>query len=333
MTIKDIAQQAGVSVTTVSNVIHGAKSHVSAETLEKINEIIRKNNYVPNMSARALVNKSSRIVGVINREFGKPGERLVEDPFLSMMIRSIERELHNRGYFMMMATVNSIQELHSLFTNWNMCGMIFISMFEDDFFRQVEETKIPCVCIDSYIENSGVVNVGIEDRKGGYIATKHLIEYGHKNIAFVSPRIFERGVIRERYEGYVQALSEAGLSVKEENLLTIDNMEDGKKVGHMLAGRRDLTAAFATADILAAGILSGLAEEGLRVPDDLSVVGFDDMFVSSLMIPPLTVVKQDMQKKGFTAVDVLVDSIEGKSFQQNTILPVELVQRKSVRSI
>ena len=333
MTIKDIAQQAGVSVTTVSNVIHGATNHVSPATVEKINKIITQNNYVPNMSARALVNKNSRIVGVINREIGTPGARLVEDPFLSMMIRSIERELRSRGYFMMMGTVATVQELNSLFNNWNMCGMIFLSMFDDDFFTQIIKSKIPSVCIDSYVEDKQVLNVGIEDRKGGYLATKHLIEKGHKNIAFVSPEIFDRGVIHERYMGYVQALEEAGLSVKKENLITIQTMEDGNKAGHMLSSRRDLTAAFATADLLAAGILTGLSEEGLHVPEDFSLIGFDDIFVSSITVPPLTAVKQDMQQKGFTAVDVLIDTIEGKTVPHSTILPVSLVERQSVAKL
>ena len=141
LTIIDIANQAGVSRQTVSNVIHGATSHVSPETLEKINKIIKENNYTPNMSARALVNKSSRIIGVINHLIPEKEGNFMMDPFHTALISGIEKELRVRDYYMMLRTVESVDELLSLFTNWNLDGVIITGVFEDAFYEKIVKSK------------------------------------------------------------------------------------------------------------------------------------------------------------------------------------------------
>lgn len=331
-TIKDIAREAKVSVTTVSNVIHGKSDHVAPETVERITRIIEAHNYTPNMSARALVNRSSRIIGVINHLIPQQAGSFLQDPFHGAFIGGIERTLRLRGYYMMLRTVESEAEIFSLFSNWNLDGIILTGLFADSFFGRLVELDKPMVLLDSYIESEKVFNVGLDDYEGGLIATRYLIERGHRSIVFASPRRHRRGVIEERFKGYRDALKEAGIPLARENLYEQEiTIAEGIELGRRLSRRDDATAIFATADILAAGIVSGLHAEGLRVPDDKSVVGFDDLYISLITNPQLTTVHQDAEEKGSIAATLMVDCLEGREIgERSIVMPVSLVERASV---
>ncbi|ERI92405.1 sugar-binding domain protein [Clostridiales bacterium oral taxon 876 str. F0540] len=335
VTLKDIAREANVSVTTVSNVIHGNYKRVAPETVEKIKMIIERDNYVPNMTARSLVNKLSKIIGVINHVVPEKSGNFISDPFHSVVIEGIEKKLREKGYYMMIRTVYSEEDLFSLLRNWNIDGLIIIGLFQDDFFEKLAKANIPFVLIDSYIDNKKVLNIGLDDCKGGYLATKYLIDKGHRNIVFASPIIKKNGVVEERLIGYKMALKEAGIPFEDKNVYQQEiTITEGIELGHKLSRRTDITAVFATADILAAGIISGLNEQGKSVPEDISIVGFDDLYISSLTAPRLTTIHQDPQKKGKVAVETLVSVIEGTSIENNNIvLPVSLVERHSVKDI
>lgn len=335
VTLKDIAREANVSVTTVSNVIHGNHKRVAPETVAKINTIIEKSNYVPNMTARSLVNKLSKIIGVINHVVPEKSGSFLSDPFHSVVIEGIEEKLREKGYYMMVRTVYNEDELFSLLRNWNMDGLILIGLFQDEFSEKLMNADVPFVLVDSYINNHKVLNIGLEDRNGGYMATKYLIDKGHRNIVFASPVIKENGVVEERFKGYRLALKEADIPYDRRNVYQQEiSITEGIELGHKLAERTDVTAIFATADILAAGIISGLNEQGKRVPDDFSVIGFDDLYISSLTAPRLTTIHQDTQEKGKVAAEALIRVIEGEPVESNNItLPVTLVERHSVRDI
>lgn len=333
-TIKDIAREANVSVTTVSNVIHNKSSHVAVETVERITKIIEKYNYTPNMSARSLVNRSSKIIGVINHLIPQQHGNFMIDPFHSVVIGGVENELRNRGYYMMIRTVENENDLLTLFRRWNLDGVIITGVFEDNFYAQLLKSSVPFVLLDSYIKNSAVLNVGLEDFKGGYIATKYLIDNGHRNIVFASPPIYNRGVINERFKGYKSALKDNGIQFIKENVYQQEiSIDDGTRLGHELAQRKDITAIFATADILAAGIMSGLHQKGVIIPDDMSIIGFDDLFISKITSPQLTTIHQDTDEKGRIAASMLINKLEKKVCINNQILPVTLVERNSVVKI
>lgn len=334
-TLKDIAKEAKVSVTTVSNVIHGNHKRVAPETVERIKMIIERTKYVPNMTARSLVNKLSKIIGVINHVVPEIGGNFISDPFHSTVIGGIEDKLREKGYYLMIRTVYSEEELFSLLSNWNLDGLILIGLSQDGFFQKLSSSNVPFVLIDSYIKNYEVLNIGLDDCRGGYLATKHLIDKGHRDIVFASPIIMGNGVVEERFEGYKMALKEANISFKDENVYQQEIIiTEGIELGHKLSRRKDITAVFATADILASGIISGLNEEGKHVPDDYSVVGFDDLFISSLTAPRLTTIHQDIQEKGKVAAETLISFIEGEPIENcNMILPVSLVERHSVKDI
>lgn len=330
-TIKDIARAVGVSPTTVSNVIHGNFSRVSERTVQRINEAIRKMGYTPNMSARALVNQSSRIIGVINHLVPVESGGFFQDPFHGALLSGIDLALREADYYLMVRTIDTVPELVSLLNNWNLDGLILTGIFPQAFYQSLLEQPRPVLLIDSYIDNPKVLQIRLEDYRGGYIATRHLLENGHRDILFCCPSLQESGVIAERFRGYEAALAEYGVQVSRKNVYEHGMaIPQATALGRALAERTDFTAIFATADILAASILSGLTEAGRRVPEEISIVGFDDLNISQLTSPRLTTVRQDVVGKGTSAVKMLLGAIAGEEGPAQVTFPVSLLERQSV---
>ncbi len=334
-TIKDIARVAGVSATTVSNVIRGNTGRVSQEMIQRINHIIDEMHYVPNLSARALVSNASHIIGVINHLVPPEVGGFFQDPFHGALLAGIEQTLRDRGYYMMVRTINNVPELLSLLTNWNLDGLIVTGIFPSDFYLHLKSNSTPFILIDSYVDSENELQVRLADRLGGYKATRHLLEKGHRNILFCGPQIQKQGVLRERYEGYCEALGEYGLAPDPANIYGQEiGIEQSTALGRELARRNDYTAIFATADILAAGIISGLFEAGRKVPEDVSIVGFDDLNIARLTSPPLTSIHQNVVQRGSIAAEMLISVLEKDTgAPRNIVMPVSLVERSSVRAL
>jgi len=334
-TIKDIANTVGVSCTTVSNVIHGRAGRVSAETISRINDTIDELGYVPNMSARSLVSSSSKVIGMISHLTANKIETIIEDPFHSAFIGSIEKTLRENGYYLMLRAVETTADLLVFLRNWNVDGLFFTGVFQDEFFEALSGLNIPIVLIDSYVPKSNMCNVGLEDYKGGYTATRYLIDHGHREIAFASPTIKNRGVVSERFLGYKQALSEASIDFRSELVFEQElDTETTIALGRRLSQRDDITAVFATADILAAGIMAGIQQSGKSVPEDISIIGFDDINLCRLTSPTLTTIHQDAPYKGKVAVTYLIDLLDKNPItDREVILPINLVERSSVKSL
>ena len=311
ITLKDIAAEAGVSITTVSNVVHNRKSRVSPELVKKIEKIIQREHYAPSMSARSLANDQSNIIGVITHLSPENTGSTVADPFMSSFVDSIEK---------------------SLSRSWRLSGLILTGMFQDEFFSTIRALGVPYVLIDSYVDDPEACRIGLEDEKGGYIATRHLLEKGHRTIAFTSPAIREGGVIEKRFQGYRRALEDYNIPFDPSLVFTQEiTVEQGKALGRKLAARKEITGIFASADILAAGIMAGLSERGVNVPADKSVIGFDDNYLSQLTIPGLTTIHQDADRKGILATDFILKQLRNEPIsEKNIILPVHLVERGSV---
>lgn len=334
-TIKDIAQATGVSCTTVSNVIHGRAKRVSTETIEKINEAIKALGYVPNMSARSLVSNSSKVIGFVNHVIVEDDRNVMEDPFFSTSIGTIEKTLREHGYYLMLHTVEKAEDLRAFLQNWNVDGLFFTGIFKDSFFDSVAALNVPTVLIDSYVHQSNLCNVGLEDFQGSYQATNYLIENGHRRIAFASPSIKDGGVLQERFLGYKAALAKASIPFDKELIIKQEmDIESCKKAADELMLHPDITALVVTADIMAAGIMAALHEKGVRIPEDISVVGFDDINICQLTTPTLTTIHQDMNLKGRLAVDFMLQLLEGRPLEKSEItLPTHLVERHSVRRL
>lgn len=335
VTIKDIAEATGVSATTVSNVIHGKDKRVSAETIQKINDAIETLGYIPNMSARSLVSSSSKVIGFINHAISGSDRNFMEDPFHSTFIGILEQKLRENGYYLMLRTVETADELIFFLRNWNVDGLFFTGVFNDTFFDALKSIKIPVVLIDSYIQNANVCNIGLEDYTGCYTATKYLINHGHRHIAFAAPNIRESGVVKERFNGYCQALKDASIPF-DQNYVIDSEMDYAscKEVCNKICNLPVVTALVTTADIMAANVMSHLKAAGKSIPDDISIIGFDDIALAKLLTPSLTTIKQDFNQKGISAVNMMLQKLEGNSPQlSQVILTTKLIERESVRSI
>ncbi len=335
VTLKDIAAEAGVSITTVSNVVHNRTSRVSPERVAKIWEIIEREHYVPSMTARTLANADSSIIGVITHMTPQNTGSTMSDPFLGTFVEGIESRTRAEGYYLMIRSVEDARALDFLSRSWHLSGLILTGMFQDDFFTCTQRLGIPYVLIDSYIDQPDVYNIGLEDEKGGYMATRHLLEKGHRVIAFASPSVRPGGVVEKRLQGYQRALAEFGVGYDPSLVFTQEiSVEEGRRLGVALSEKKHITGIFASADILAAGIMAGLRERGVRVPEDKSIVGFDDNYLCQLTNPTLTTIHQDAEQKGILATDMILAQLRGEEIpQRSVILPVSLVERESVRDL
>ena len=335
VTLKDIAAEAGVSITTVSNVVHKRANRVSPEMVARIWAIIEREHYVPSMTARTLANADSSIIGMITHMTPQNIGSTMSDPFLGTFVDGIERRTRENGYFLMIRSVEDARALESISRSWHLSGLILTGMFQDEFFECVKKLGIPFVLIDSYIDQPDIYSIGLEDEKGGYIATRHLLENGHRVIAFASPTIRAGGVVEQRLIGYRRALSEFGVPFDPSLVFTQEiSVEEGRRLGYLLSEKKEITGVFASADILAAGIMTGLREKGVCVPRDKSIVGFDDNYLSQLTNPTLTTIHQDAEQKGMLAADMILAQLRGEPIAEHSvILPVSLVERESVRKI
>lgn len=334
-TIKDIASYTGVSCTTVSNVIHGRSGRVSEETVQKIQNAIKELGYVPNMSARALVSSSSKVIALINHVVTKKDSNFMDDPFQASFVGIIESVLREHGYYLMVRTVDTAEELLAFLQNWNVDGLFITGIFRDSFFDTLSTLNLPIVFIDSYVRHPNFCNVGLEDFNGSLTATRHLIESGHKRIAFASPSIRDGGVLQERFLGYKAALTENRIQFDKSLVFEYEmDLASCAALCKELIRIKDLTAIVASADIMAAGIMASLRDLGVRIPDDISIVGFDDLNISQMVTPPLTTIHQNMPEKGRTAVDFMLQKLEGRTLTKTeVILPTYLVKRQSVKHI
>lgn len=335
--LKDIAQKANVSVTTVSNVINGNHHKVSKEKLEIINNILKEENYVPNMTARSLVKNKSRIIGVIvpqTEKIGKNDLHFLENPYYGKLITGIEQELLENDYYLMIKTVQEYEDITKLLQKWNVDGAIILGIYEEQLLKEINKIDIPIVLIDSYIKDSKHINIGIDDEKGAYIATEYLIKKGHTNIGIVTGTIRKDGVVEKRYSGYFKALIENEIQFRGENVLQYSsNLEGGRQAGEYIAKNRpDISAIFCMSDLVACGVMESLSKNGIKIPEDISIVGFDNLLISELVTPKLTTINQNISIKGKTAVSTLIKRIDNNKLKENSIiLPVELVERESVK--
>ncbi|MBE6024749.1 MAG: LacI family transcriptional regulator [Cellulosilyticum sp.] len=332
-TLKDIAKEAEVSTVTVSNVINGNYKKVSATTIEKVNALIKKYNYIPNASARTLAMKTSKIIGVIIPNVDDTSNFL-QSPYNAEVLGVIERIIRKNNYYLMFRCVSNYQEVSSILQMWNVDGAIFLGMFANDVKEILKRNHLPTVFLDTYVSNLSITNVGSDDFKGGYIATRYLLNNNHTRIAFVSPDITTSGVMQERFNGYCKALQEKHLSI-DKNLLFSSNVsyECGIRIGKDISNHiEEISAIFATADIIALGIIEGLRLNGVQVPEDISVIGFDNISTCNYSYPKLTTINQNISAKAEAAANLILSMLNQEQFTSSPIkIDVEIVERQSVR--
>ncbi len=330
--IKDIAEKAGVSPTTVSNVIHGNRKKVSKNTMKKIEKILTEMDYVPSMGAMMLAGGSSRIIGVLAWEPDRKKYHSEGPAFSNIVIRSLESEIYNRNYYMLLHFVSSPEEGIQFAAIWNVEGLITLGFGAKDNVKLQSKCKVPVVSIDAYYKEQQVANVGLDDRGGGYLMAEYLIQCGHEKIGFVSDN--DVGVDHERWKGVCSACKE--YNVPEEGVKHIiipgeTHMRRKFYEKYLDVISRKYDALFFASDYYAVEAIAEMADRGIQVPEEVSVAGFDDNKGAELCRPRLTTIHQEAEAKACRAVGKLFDFIRGvRKISMTERLPVTLVIRDSV---
>ncbi|WP_408070759.1 LacI family DNA-binding transcriptional regulator [Butyrivibrio sp. JL13D10] len=336
MNLKTIAKLAGVSTATVSNVINGNFHKVSEETRRKVEKIIKESNYKPNVMARSLAKKESHLIGVVVPYLGKD-EDFFTNPYNAHIIAALERYVRQHDYYIMLRCVGYPGEIIPLLSSWNVDGAFFLGVYKEEVKEIRERIEIPMVFIDTYAPGEPIVNIGIEDYRGGYLSAKYLIGKGHKKLALVAPKINGEGVIKERQQGFIDACNESKIKFNpNSDIYTCDSIYSrAVEVGQDLVfSNNGYTAVATMSDIVAYGVIEGLSQCGIRVPFDMSVVGFDNLPDCDVMTPKLTSVAQDFVWKAEKAGEYLFRMIGGeKDLVADIRQPIRVCERHSVRNL
>ncbi|MEF2968904.1 LacI family DNA-binding transcriptional regulator [Paenibacillus sp. M1] len=332
VSIKDIAKIANVSIATVSNVINGT-GRVSADTKNKVNKVIQELQFVPSASARSLKDKNSHLIAVVV-PFVEKGI-LQDNPFYWELVRGVENGARNHEVQVILLGIDEHEDF-SFVRGRHLDGLIVVGVYEQSpAYRKILSLGVPCVFLDSYLSDPALYQVDLDDEAGGYLGTKHLIGLGHRAIAVLTGRLEQGGVNYFRYQGYLRALRESGIPENPDLVLEIDSsIQGGYQAAQRLGHHKDgITGVFAFSDVSAMGLIRGMHDIGMRVPEDVSVVGFDDIFYTQYMIPSLTTIRQDIVSKGQAAVTMLLDQINGTATTSRRVtVPVSLIVRQSTNS-
>ena len=334
ITIKDIADELGVSTATVSNVIHGKTKKISDKTVAKVQEKLEESGYIPNMAAVLLAQNTSKIVCVILSDDITYEGKMIEDPFVSGMLNYLSKELTKNGYFMMLKEEPDVNQIVRYASMWNMAGLILIGYCAVDYEKLREKMHIPFVVVDAYRDDmKKYSDVGIDNIHGGYLAGKHLLEMGHTKIMYMAN--VDEDCDHDRYLGLTGAYMEKGMEYdpKDYKLLNPIKEERRKRYEEVFAEIGNYTAAFLASDVLAIEFMSFLQDKGLSIPEDFSIVGFDDIPLAAFVRPGLTTISQNLEERSKKAVQLLKELIEGTTSGRQEMLQLELVQRDSVKKL
>lgn len=332
-TIKDIARVAGVSVTTVSRGLNGY-SDVSEKTRKKIFEVAKELNYSPNTLARGLVMNKTKTFGLLVSGLDQSSAK---DNITFNILSGINKFVGECGYDLVLFSTTSTKQREKTYTQ--LCrerrvdGAIIQGIRTDDpYLREVVESDIPCVLIDIPLTSPTVGYVTTDNVLGAKKAVQHLIHLGHKRIGLINGHDFAF-VSQQRLKGYEEALEEANIPINPE---WIGNGEFSEEVAELTAlklleAHPEITAIFSASDLMALGVLRAARKLGINVPNELSIIGFDDIILASYVTPSLTTIGQDTFQNGYEAARLLLSILENEQEPRIVSLGIELKIRESTK--
>ncbi len=329
-----IAKQAGVSKSTVSRVLND-KPNVSAETRRKVLRVIEKFNYRPNSSAKSLATSKTKTIGLVVSD--------ITDPFFAEFVKGAEAKVIEEDYNMMLSNTHWVVEEElkymRMFQEGRVDGILMISGpngKSDDYLNSLATKETPIVLIDRKVKNKDIPKINVNNFNAAYKGTKYLLELGHKKVAFVKGTdIAASNASEDRTEGYKKALSDFGI---EDELIFSGNFdrETAYQITfQILKQYQDVTAVFYASDVMAVGGIKAIKELELRIPQDVSIIGCDDLELASLVDPPLTTLKQPRYKMGYLGMERLINKLEGREdkFNNDMVFEMELIKRASTAPI
>lgn len=331
--ISDVAKKAGVSVTSVSRVLNGGK-YVREELRTKVLNAVNELGYTPSSIARSLVLQKTNMIGVIIPD--------LTSSFHSTILSSIEEVASKNSYSLLVSNIAENIEKEKIYLNafkqMRVSGIIIMhEKVNAEIIKMFNSMKIPLVF--SSVRPKGVENftsIVVNNTRAAYDATKYLIGLGHRRIAFIGGDMNDVTSGQERYEGFTKAMKDNGLKV-EQNFVKFGDykVNDGYcKMNEILKSKPYPTAVFAASDDMAAGVINAIVDRGMRVPDDISVMGFDGSNFTDYIRPRLTSMEQPIREIGRLSVELLIKQINGEErFLNEVIVAHKLVERDSCRKI
>ena len=339
-TIKDIAKICGVGVSTVSRAINNHPD-INPETKEKIMNTIKEYGYVPNNSARNLKRVDSKAIAVLVKG--------ISNPFFSNMIKVIEKECKKKHYSMELSHIESdedeVDAALKVVKEKRLRGIIFLGGLFSHSDEKLRKLTVPFVfstagSIPENISKKLYSNICVDDRKESARIVDYLIGLGHKKIAMVVAEPNEQSIGKLRLDGYYEALQAHDIAINPNLVYQTTNevghfsMENGyRTTKRLIESGEEFTAVYAMADVLAIGAIRALLESGLRVPEDVSVAGYDGIDVSGYISPSLTTIRQPVEDMAKNTAKLLFDIIAGKKEHQHITFDGELLVRESTKEI
>lgn len=325
--IVDIAEELGLSTATVSNVIHGKTKKISDETVKRVQELLEQKQYIPSMAGILLAQNDSRIIGVVVHDHEKYEGHVLEDGFISSSLNALSKEIDKAGYFMMVRTTKDWNEIARFASMWNMEGLVLIGFCMQDYQDLRRSIRIPFVIYDGDIDvTNRLANLVIDNYDGGMQVGMYLQKKGHKKVLCIADN--DTCMDLERYQGLKKVLPQARLLVvpmeKEMRQAFYRNKLDEIK---------EYTAVFAVSDYYAVDIMCFLMAHQIRIPEEMSVVGFDDTELGKLIQPSLTTIRQDRGERARETMRLLKELKCGKNQGETLRLQVSLVERESVQKL
>ncbi|MBY0029066.1 LacI family DNA-binding transcriptional regulator [Priestia aryabhattai] len=325
ITIKDVAKQANVSVATVSRILNNLPGY-SNETQERVEKVIKELGYQPNEVARGLINRKTKTIGVILPN--------VSDLFAGEILAGIEEQAYASNYSVMICKTNydnkrKIKYLQTLYEK-RVDGIIIISeRITQDFYKAIEMIKIPVVLVATQSDYP-LPFIKVNDYQASYDATTYLVKKGHSRIGMIAGSEGDIISTIPRVKGFREALNDAKITFTNEMITYGDfSFESGiDEMNNLLKSYPEVTAIFCASDEMAVGALSFLYKKGIKVPDSISIIGYDNTATAERAIPPLTTVAQPLKEMGKASIHLLLDS----SVKIDQIYPHHIAERDTVRS-
>lgn len=329
ISIYDIAKYLNISSATVSYVINGVDK-VSEKTKKKVLQAIDELGYVPSYTARALSTGKSGLIGIL-LPLDDASIAFTQNPFYGEFIGGIEQCLTKYNYDLVISVSKKERSIIDWVKSRGLDGLILLGSCERKVYEQLTSIEVPIVLTDDYGEySSDFNNVRSNDEYGMYIATKYLLNLGHKKIGFIgNPNAYP--IDHLRYQGYLKALSEENCSF---NILYLSDatFDGGYQLGDIIMNEKKVSSVLCSGDMLAIGLMKRIRELGFDTPKDLSVIGYDDIMVANVVFPGLTTIHQDVVEKGFRSAQIIIDSLENHRKGNISInLKPKLVIRESVK--
>ncbi|MDL2237772.1 LacI family transcriptional regulator [Christensenellaceae bacterium OttesenSCG-928-K19] len=327
VTMKDVAKKAGVTQPTVSHVINGTAS-ISTAVKERVFAAIKELNYRPNALAKGLKTNSTKTIGLIMPD--------ITNSYYACIAKEMEQLLIEKGYMTFFSSTNysrdSEMRLVDKMMRYNVDGIfVMFEFLNEEPLKTLQQYGIPAVVLDDDAEQFIKSKINMDNELGGYLATKHLIERGRKRIAFAAEKA---GILamKDRFEGYKRALKEAGLPVDDAIVLRDETLQyrfdAGHDYGKQLVAKK-IDGIFASTDMVALGVLRSFADQGIKVPDDIAVVGYDDIPLAELATPALTTMSQPAEKVAKAAMEQLLVQIAGEGEGEKVVVNPQLVVRET----